>query len=73
MAGFSRSKSKGSRGLRIGGLWIGACETAISRPQTPSRPAFVGGSGLSAQKSAERTPPELGGPISRPCLGPRSS
>eukprot|EP00969_Alexandrium_andersonii_P244984 10825401-Alexandrium_andersonii.AAC.1 len=34
-----------SKGLRIGGLRIGACEVAIPRPRAPSRPAFVGGFG----------------------------
>eukprot|EP00969_Alexandrium_andersonii_P140825 6228640-Alexandrium_andersonii.AAC.1 len=42
LAGVSRAKSQGLRGLRLGGLRIGARYFAISRLRTPSRPAFVG-------------------------------
>eukprot|EP00969_Alexandrium_andersonii_P232352 10259163-Alexandrium_andersonii.AAC.1 len=55
------ANSKGLRGLRTGGLRIGARDFAISRPRTPSGPAFVGRFGLSAQTGAERTPRELRG------------
>eukprot|EP00969_Alexandrium_andersonii_P037785 1656943-Alexandrium_andersonii.AAC.1 len=40
--GLSRANRQGLRGLRIGGLRIGARELAISKPRTPSSPAFVG-------------------------------
>eukprot|EP00969_Alexandrium_andersonii_P179892 7951532-Alexandrium_andersonii.AAC.1 len=43
------------------------------RDRTPSIPAFIGGFGICANNGAERTPRELGGPILRPRLGPRSS
>eukprot|EP00969_Alexandrium_andersonii_P025561 1116321-Alexandrium_andersonii.AAC.1 len=46
---------------------------AISRPRTPSRPAFVGRFGSCAKDRAERTPRELRGAMLRPFLGPRSS
>eukprot|EP00969_Alexandrium_andersonii_P328970 14535936-Alexandrium_andersonii.AAC.1 len=39
VSGFSRAKSRGLCGLRVGGLRIGACESAISHLRTPSRPA----------------------------------
>eukprot|EP00969_Alexandrium_andersonii_P294961 13038020-Alexandrium_andersonii.AAC.1 len=53
------ANSQGLRGLRTGGLRIGACEMAISRPRTRSRPAFVGRFVPSVQRDAERTPREL--------------
>eukprot|EP00969_Alexandrium_andersonii_P008308 361886-Alexandrium_andersonii.AAC.1 len=52
---------------------MGACEWAMSRPRTPSRPSFVGRSGICARNAAERTPQELRVPMLRPFLGPRSS
>eukprot|EP00969_Alexandrium_andersonii_P180533 7978856-Alexandrium_andersonii.AAC.1 len=60
---LSRAKSKGVRGLRIGGLRIRAREIAISRPRTPSRLAFVGRFGVCANKGAESTSRGLQGPI----------
>eukprot|EP00969_Alexandrium_andersonii_P206581 9126787-Alexandrium_andersonii.AAC.1 len=41
------ANSQGLRGWRIGGLRIGACDfAAISRPRTPSSPAFIGRCGI---------------------------
>eukprot|EP00969_Alexandrium_andersonii_P347987 15387035-Alexandrium_andersonii.AAC.1 len=40
IAGFSCSKSKGLRGLRIGGLRTGSRELAIPRPRTPPEARF---------------------------------
>eukprot|EP00969_Alexandrium_andersonii_P305971 13525634-Alexandrium_andersonii.AAC.1 len=45
------------------------------REAPPAHPParFVGRFGICAKNGADRTPPELQGPILRPCLGPRSS
>eukprot|EP00969_Alexandrium_andersonii_P139767 6182873-Alexandrium_andersonii.AAC.1 len=61
------------RGLRFGGSRIVACDIAISRPRTHSRPVSVGRFGICAESGAECTLRELRGSILRPLLGPRSS
>eukprot|EP00969_Alexandrium_andersonii_P174762 7728218-Alexandrium_andersonii.AAC.1 len=58
------------RGLRIGGVRIGAWGAASSPPGTPSRPAFVGGFGVCTKKRRRAHPSGASGTTFEAAPGP---
>eukprot|EP00969_Alexandrium_andersonii_P349042 15430218-Alexandrium_andersonii.AAC.1 len=62
--GRSRSNGKGWRGLRIGGLRIGACDFVISGASDPHRPPrSLADSESARRKRAEHAHRELRGQL----------